>query len=272
MQPILFTIGEFEVRAWGLMVALGVLAGLWLATRLGKNSEFTEDILLEYVVYGLFAGILGARLWEVVFSWEQYAANPLHALMFWEGGLSIQGAVIANVLLALRYFPRKGLSFRRFVDIGAPALILGQAIGRIGCLFNGDAYGKPTDAWYGVVYQPGTPAYSAWGNVPLVPAELFEAGLDMVILWVLLYLFPRKQFDGQVALAYFVLYSLARFGLEFLRTDSLLIGGLKAAQLTALLTALAASLLWAWYATRTKVVIREVGYLRNLDRKKAKGV
>ena len=257
MQPILFTIGGFEVRAWGLMIAIGIFAGLWLAVRLGKNSEFTEEMLQEYVLYGLFVGLLGARLWEVAFSWEQYVVNPLHALMFWEGGLSIQGAVMANVFFALWYFRRKGLSFRRFADIGAPALILGQALGRIGCLLNGDAYGKPTESWYGIVYQPGTPAYAAWGNTPLMPAELFEAGFDMLILWVLLYLFPRKTFDGQVALAYFVLYSLARFGLEFLRTDSLLIGGLKAAQITALLTALVASLLWAWWAVRNKVVKTE---------------
>jgi phosphatidylglycerol:prolipoprotein diacylglycerol transferase len=253
LLPILFTIGDFEVRAWGLMLALGVLAGLGMAMRLGKNTEFTADVLQEYVLYGLVTGLLGARLWEVAFSWGQYAANPLHALMFWEGGLSIQGAVMANVLLALWYFPRKGLSFRRFVDIGAPSLILGQAIGRIGCLFNGDAYGKPTDAWYGVVYQPGTPAHAAWGNVPLVPAELFEAGLDMLILGLLLYLFPRRKFDSQVALAYFVLYSLARFGLEFLRTDSLMIGGMKAAQLTALMTALVAGMLWIYYVTRNQV-------------------
>lgn len=246
MQPILFSINGFEVRVWGIMVGLGIISGLWLATRLAKNSEFSEEILQEYLLYGILAGFLGARLWEVVFSWEQYADNPLHALMFWEGGLSIQGAIIANVLLAWWYFSRKGLSFWRFADIGAPALILGQSVGRIGCFFNGDAYGKPTDAWYGVIYHPETPAYQAWGAVPLVPAELMEAGLDLFILAVLLRIFRRKQFDGQVALAYFVLYSLARFGLEFLRTDSLMIGGIKAAQLTALLTAVAAASLLMW--------------------------
>ena len=240
MQPILFSITGFEVRVWGLMVSLGIVSGLWLALRLARNSEFSNDLLQDYLLYGILAGFIGARLWEVVFSWEQYADNPLQALLFWEGGLSIQGAVLANALVAWRYFSRKGLSFGRFADIGAPALILGQAIGRIGCFFNGDAYGKPTEAWYGVSYQPGTPAYQTWGPVPLVPAELIEAGLDLVILAVLLRLFCRKQFDGQVALAYFVLYSLGRFSLEFLRTDSLMSGGIKAAQLTALLTALAA--------------------------------
>lgn len=250
MYPILFTIGHLEIRVWGVMLILGVLAGLWLGLRLARSSRFSQDILIEYLLYGVVAGLIGARLWEVMFSWENFSANPIHALMLWEGGLSIQGAVAANVILAFWYFRRKELPFAQFADIGAPGLILGQAIGRIGCFFNGDAYGSPTNAWYGVVYQQGTPAYNAWGNTPLVPAELFEAGLDLVILGVLLYLFPRKKFDGQVALAYFVLYSAARFVLEFMRTDSLMLGGFKAAQITSLLTALVAGGLLAWWHYR----------------------
>jgi len=111
---------------------------------------------------------------------------------------------------------------------------------------------------YGVVYQPGTPAFHTWGGAALVPAELMEAGLDFVILGILLRVFSKKQFDGQVALAYFILYSLARFGLEFLRTDSLMIGGLKAAQLTALITALIAAGLWLWqmHQTRQAALVR----------------
>lgn len=254
MYPILFRIGSFEVHVWGLLVTIGIMAGLWLATRLAEKSEFTAEMLQDYVLYGAITGILGARAWEVAFSWSEYATNPVKALLLWQGGLSIQGAVVANVLLAWWYFRRKGLSFRRFADIGAPALILGQAIGRIGCFLNGDAYGKPTDAWYGVVYQPGTPAFQAWGATPLVPAELMEAGLDLLILAVLLYIFRRKKFDGQVTLAYFILYSLARFGLEFLRTDSLMIGGFKAAQITALATALAAAILWFWQMYKLRSV------------------
>ena len=250
MHPILFSIGSLDIRAWGLMLALGIVAGLWLAVRLARGSEFKEDDLLNYAIYGTLAGLIGARLWEVVFSWDRFASVPWHALMLWEGGLSIQGAVAANVLLAVWYFRSKCLSFRRFADIAAPGLILGQAIGRIGCFLNGDAFGKPTTAWYGVVYQPGTPAYDAWGTTPLVPAELFEAGADLAILAILVYLFPRRKFAGQVGLAYFVLYSAARFALEFLRTDSLMIGGIKAAQATALLTAVIAAGLLIRYGAR----------------------
>lgn len=246
MYPIMFTVGHFEIRVWGVMLILGVLAGLWLGLRLARHSRFSQEMLIEYLIYGVAAGLVGARLWEVAFSWGNYSAQPIHALMLWEGGLSIQGAVAANVIMAFWYFRRKRLPFAQFADIGAPGLILGQAIGRIGCFFNGDAYGTPTNAWYGVIYRPGTMAHSVWGSTPLVPAELFEAGLDMAILGVLLYLFPRKRFDGQVALVYFVLYSAARFALEFLRTDSLMLGGYKAAQLTSLLTALMAGGLLAW--------------------------
>lgn len=252
MHPILFTIGNIEIHVWGILVSLGVVAGLWLAIRLAEGSEFTAEMLQEYVIYGVVAGFLGARAWEVVFSWGEY--DPLQVLMFWQGGLSIQGAVVANIILASWYFGRKKLSFKRFADIAAPGLILGQAIGRIGCFFNGDAYGRPTESWYGIVYQPGTPAYNAWGTTPLVPAELIEACLDVIILAVLLRVFRKKQFDGQVAIAYFILYSLARFGLEFLRTDSLMLGGFKAAQLTALVTVLIAAGICLWQMHRTSVV------------------
>ena len=250
MYPVLFTIGSLEFRVWGLMVVTGVLAGLWLSLKLAKRAKFSQEAVTDYLVYGVIVGLAGARIWEVLFSWDQFAATPIHALMLWEGGLSIQGAVVANVILAFWYFRRNGLSFRKFADIGAPGLILGQAIGRIGCLLNGDAYGSPTNAWYGVVYQPGTSAYNAWGNTPLIPAEFFEAVIDMAILSVLLYLFPRKKFDGQVALVYFILYSVARFALEFLRTDSLMVWGFKAAQLTSLVMALAAGILLLWGSFR----------------------
>jgi phosphatidylglycerol:prolipoprotein diacylglycerol transferase len=254
MYPVLFTVGNFEFHTWGLLVGLGILAGVWLAINLAKGSEFTADMIEEYILYGVFVGFLGARAWEVIFSWGDYADNPLQALMFWQGGLSIQGAVVANLILAWWYFGHKKVSFRRFTDIAAPGLMLGQAIGRVGCFFNGDAYGIPTSAWYGVTYKPDTPAFSVWGSTPLVPAELMEAGLDLIILVVLLRLFRRKNFDGQVALAYFILYSLARFGLEFLRTDSLMVSGLKAAQLTAAATALIAAGIWLWQKRQAQAV------------------
>ena len=252
MYPVLFTVAGVQFHTWGIFVTLGILAGVWLTIRLAKGSEFSADKIQEFIIYGVVVGFLGARAWEVLFSLGDYVNEPWRAFMLWQGGLSIQGAVAANVIFSWWFFHREKLSYLKFADIAVPGLILGQAIGRIGCFFNGDAYGKPTDDWYGVIYKSGTSAFSAWGATPLVPAELMEAGLDIAILAVLLLVFKKRKFDGQVGLTYFVLYTLIRFGLEFLRTDSLMVGNFKAAQITALATAFIASFIWLWKMNKVR--------------------
>lgn len=241
MYPVLFHIGSFEVRAWGLLVALGIIAGLLVTLRLAQREEIDADLIYDYVIYVVIAGMLGARIWEVVFSWSNYAGDPISAFKFWSGGLSIQGAVAGGLLYTIWFIRKKGLGFWQFADVLAPGLILGQAIGRIGCFLNGDAYGIPTSSWLGVVYSQDTPAYAAFGSTPLIPAELLEGAGDLLIFGLLLYLFRKRTHRGFVALAYFVLYSVLRFTLEFWRGDSLMVEGtLKAAQLTSLVIALVA--------------------------------
>lgn len=238
MHPILFSIGSFEVRYWGVMVMLGVIAGTVLISKLAKRSGLLkEDLVLDFVIYAVIAGILGARIWEVLFSWQNFSANPVDALKFWNGGLSIQGGVLGGLLFAIWFIKKHHLDFWKFMDLLAPGLILGQGIGRIGCFFNGDAFGIPTKSVLGVVYQQGTPAYATYGATPLFPAELLEGAGDIVILLILLYLIRRKPFDGLIVLTYFILYSALRFTLEFWRGDSLhTLYNLKAAQLLSLAT------------------------------------
>ncbi|MCL4439840.1 MAG: prolipoprotein diacylglyceryl transferase [Firmicutes bacterium] len=249
MYPVLFYIGNFPVRAWGIMVALGILAGLWLAVRLAKKENIDPEKVMDFTLYAVIGGILGARLWEIIFGWEKFSSHPAEALKFWAGGLSIQGGVVAGLVICLWFIRRHKLPAWEFADVLAPGLILGQGIGRIGCLLNGDAYGIPTSLPIGVIYREGTPAYAAYGAQPLFPAEIIEGAADIAILFILLRIFRRKPFDGAVALTYFMLYSLVRFTLEFWRADSLtILGGLKAAQLTTLGTALLALglLIYKW--------------------------
>ena len=242
MHPILFHIGGFPIRSWGVMVSLGVLAGTMLAYRLAKREGFDGELIYDYVIYAIVAGILGARVWEVIFSWKNYLHDPVSAQEFWAGGLSVQGMVAGGVLVTIWFVRKHRLGFWRFADVLAPGLILGQAIGRIGCLLNGDAYGIPTNSWFGVVYKPGSPAFDVYGATPLVPAELMEGAGDLLILGVLLYLLRRKPFAGFIALLYFILYSALRFTLEFWRGDSLMVsGGLKAAQMASVLIAVVAA-------------------------------
>lgn len=244
MHPVLFHIGKFEFRSWGLMVALGILAGTWVAGRLAKREGFSTEAVYDYVMYVVIAGIVGARLWEVIFSWQNYGSDPASALKFWVGGLSIQGAVAGGLLFTLWYVRKHKIDFWSFADALAPGLILGQAIGRIGCFLNGDAYGMPTQSWIGVVYKPGTPAYDKFGFMPLIPAELMEGAGDLLIFGLLLYLLTRRPYKGFVTLMYFASYSLLRFVLEFWRGDSLTIfGTLKAAQMSSLIIAVSAAVI-----------------------------
>jgi phosphatidylglycerol:prolipoprotein diacylglycerol transferase len=244
MHPVLFQIGSFDVRIWGIMVSLGIIAGTYMAQRMARREGMDPELIFDFIIWGVVAGFLGARAWEMIFSWQNYVNDPLSALAFWNGGLSIQGAVAGGLLYTIWFIKKHNIKFWYFADILAPGLILGQAIGRIGCFFNGDAYGIPTQSWIGVLYSPGTPAYAAYGATPLVPAELMEGAGDFAIMFLLLYLFKRRPFQGFLALMYFVLYSLLRFTLEFWRGDSLLVDQtLKAAQVSSLAIAVTAIVL-----------------------------
>ena len=241
MHPILFHIGSFDIRVWGIMVSLGIIAGTYMARWMARREGLDPELIFDYIIWVVVAGVLGARAWEIVFSWQNYVSDPVSALKFWSGGLSIQGAVAVGLLYTIWFIKKHGINFWYFADILAPGLILGQAIGRIGCFFNGDAYGIPTQSWIGVIYSPNTPAYAAYGATPLVPAELMEGAGDLAIMLLLLLLFKRRPFRGFLGLMYFILYSLLRFTLEFWRGDSLLVDHtLKAAQVTSLAIALVA--------------------------------
>lgn len=242
MYPVLFEIFGLPVRAYGVFIAIGFLAGMWLAQRVARRyrPEFTDRIE-EFGIYALVGAIVGARIWEVTFTWDYYRENLLEVFAIWHGGISIQGAIAGGAVVAAWYCRSRKLSFWSFADVLTPGVVLGQAIGRLGaCLLNGDAYGKPTGSSFGLVYAPGTPAYEAFGAVPLWPAEVFEGVWDLGIMVFALWLLRRKRFDGQVFLWYVVIYSVGRFSLEFLRADSLGFLGLKAAQVTSVVLALGA--------------------------------
>lgn len=257
MYPILFHIAGLPVRSWGVMVSLGIILGTYLGYKELKKRNFDPNLILDFVLYAVIAGFIGGRLWEIAFSWSDYKNSPIEALAFWKGGLSIQGSVIGGLIAAIIFVKMRRINFWQFGDIVAPGLILGQAIGRIGCFLNGDAYGIPTNSVFGIVYNINTPAFAKYGYQPLFPAELFESAGDMVILIVLLLLKKRKPFEGTLALMYFILYSINRFILEFWRGDSLhTIYGLKVPQVLSILTILICIVIYSIRYYSTKKIIR----------------
>jgi len=234
------------------MMALGMIGAVGLAWYLaGKKGRFREDIL-NMSPYVLMAGLAGARLWEVAFSWSYYSSHLTEIPAFWEGGMSVQGSVLGGMLAVIFFTQKYRISFWELADIMAPGVLLGQAVGRIGCYLNGCCYGKPTSSFLGVIYPPGTDAYAAFGSASLVPAVLLESLWDFAAMGALIFLLPRKPFHGFIATLYFALYAVGRIILEFYRADSLAFWGLKAAQVTSLITLLAAFILMLFLWKKSK--------------------
>ncbi len=220
MRVTLFEVGGFSVHSYGVIVALAVLLALGVAHSLTKNTIYQEH-LLESFYYAIVAAIIGARVWHVFFfQWGYYSNHLGQIFAIWNGGISIMGAIIGGASGIAIYAWRKKLSFWEFADHLAPALVLGQALGRIACLLNGDAFGSPTGSGYGIVYPEGTMAYERYGSQPLWPAEIWEGQWDLVVFALLLILRNKKLPNGVLFLIYNILYAFGRFMLEYLRGDS----------------------------------------------------
>lgn len=221
MLQTLFSIGGFPLRSYGVVVVLAIIIGLGVAYHLASSEKEYRKHLLDLVVYAVIGAIIGARLWQVFFyEWGYYSLHPVEILMIWHGGMAIQGALVGAFIVGWIYTRKHQLDFWKMADIAAPGIILGQGIGRIACFLNGDAFGSPTNQGFGLVYPPGTPAYEAYGSQPLWPAEVWEGQWDMIIFALIIILLRwRKWPRGILFLTYIVLYSLGRFGLEFLRGD-----------------------------------------------------
>ncbi|MCF6094152.1 prolipoprotein diacylglyceryl transferase [Microaerobacter geothermalis] len=232
----LFTIAGIPIYTHGVGIALAALLGMWLAQRQAKANGYNPEIILDFVVYALIGGILGARIWYVIFSWKTYVNNPIEIFFIWEGGLAIQGGLLGGILIGIWFAKKRNIPVWTLADIIAPGLILGMAIGRIGDFMAGDDYGIASEV-FGVIYQPDSIAYKANGPVPLFPTALFEATADLIIMGILLMLKKRKLYEGFLFLWMLTLYSFARFFLEFFRGDSLrTFFDLRTAQLTAVAT------------------------------------
>lgn len=222
MHQYLFFIGDFPVRAYGLVISLSIMlatgVGYFLVKADGRDAE---KHIVDLGIYCGLAGLLGARLWDVFFfDWDYYSQHLTELLNVWQGGMAIQGGVFLGVLTGVAYCRYHKLDTLHLMDVLAPAIILGQALGRCANLLNGDAFGAPTGSSFGIIYPAATLAAHTYGNQPLWPAEIWEGQLDMVIFALLLiYRATVKHAKGQCFALYVMLYCTARFGLEFLRGD-----------------------------------------------------
>ncbi len=222
MNPVAFSVFGLEVRWYGLLIASAMVIGTIIASKRAKNYGIDEDVVIDILIYAIPAAIIGARLYYVIFEWERFGGDFYKIINLRTGGLAIHGGVIAAVLAGFIYCRIKKLQFPKLLDLFAPSIILGQAIGRWGNYMNGEAHGGPTDLPWGIMVD----------GVKVHPTFLYESLWNLAVFFLLLWIDKNhKKFNGQIFLTYGILYSIARFFIEGMRTDSLMIGGLRTAQL-----------------------------------------
>ena len=237
MHQYLFYIGDFPIRAYGLVLSLSIILASSVAYFLAKKDGRYHSHIVDMGVYCGLSGLLGARLWDVFFfDWEYYHDHLSEILFVWQGGMAIQGGVFLGVITGIIYCRRHNIDILAMMDICAPAIIFGQGLGRCANLLKGDAFGAPTGGDYGIIYPHSTLAYHTYGSQPLWPAEIWEGQLDFVIFALLLLFRAFPHAKGQAFALYVMLYSTARFFLEYLRGDytDLILGMFKSAQMTSI--------------------------------------
>jgi phosphatidylglycerol:prolipoprotein diacylglycerol transferase len=229
LNPIAFSIGSIQIRWYGIIIAVGALLGLTLAIREGRRFGIPKDFFFDLLLVGLPSALIGARLYYVAFEWDQYRNNPIEILMIWHGGIAIYGALIGAIISAVIYTHRMGYPFLRIADICAPGLIVGQMLGRWGNFMNQEAHGGPVSENFlrNTLHLPGFIVNQMYiDGVYYHPTFLYESMWSLLGLGLLL-LLRRQKFlrMGELFMSYFIWYSLGRFYVEGVRTDSLAFAG-----------------------------------------------
>lgn len=253
-DPIIARLGPVELGWHGIFTALAVVAAVWLGLRRAERRGLPAEPLGRVATWALVGGVLGARLFHVLDHLPYYRANPLEGLAVWEGGIAVYGAFLGGIAAALLAARGAELPTWPLLDAAAPAMLVGQAIGRLGCFSNGDAWGAPTGGPWGVVYwHPNDLLPPGLLGVPTHPYPLYEiAAVALLLGWLGLTRDWLRAQPGRLFLVAAVGYSIVRFGLTFFRQETVLFGGLQEAQLVALATGLVAlgTLLVRWRGQR----------------------
>ena len=252
-----FSVFGFEIAFYGITIALGVIAGITMAAILAKKTGQDADTYYDLATYAVIISIMGARLYYVIFSWDNYKDNLLSIFNLRQGGLAIYGGVIAAIITTYVFGRIKKIPFGLLLDTAGPGLILGQIIGRWGNFFNREAFGEytnnllamqiPLDA---VRKSDVTEKMMEFAEmidgvtfIQVHPTFLYESLWNVCILTLMLLWIKRKKFNGEVFLVYLLGYGVGRFWIESLRTDQLIISGLglPASQVLAVIMVVCAS-------------------------------
>ena len=218
MHPIAFHFGAVTIYWYGVMAAVGLLAATLILNSNRKYINMTKDQCSNAIIVALVAGVLGARIFYVVQFFDLYRDNLLEVIRIDRGGLVYYGGFILAVLSLVVYSKIAKIDLVRMWDGFTPALAVAHAFGRIGCFLNGCCFGKPTELFVGMAYPEGSDPASRYGEVPLHPVQLYEAGENLLCAVLYFYL-VRKAPRGVAVSSYFIIYGILRFINEFARGD-----------------------------------------------------
>lgn len=251
VSPIAFKIGSFEIRWYALCIMLGFLLAIIYCLVQCKKQNIESDTIIDLAIIAMVFGLIGARIYYVLFRIKDYIKDPLSIFKIWNGGLGIYGGIILVVVVAFFYCRKKKLPFLKLADIAAPAILIGQACGRWGNFFNQEAFGVNTDLPWGMtgnlvaenIRNEASEVEKLFGitldsHKAVHPTFLYESlwcALGILVLW-LVYV-KAKKFDGEIILLYCAWYGFGRMFIEGLRTDSLILfANIRVSQLVAFVT------------------------------------
>lgn len=220
-NPVAFTIFGLDIRWYGICVATGILVAVLIAYYRAPQHKIQSDRVIDIILVSLPVGIVGARLYYVIFNWEYYKGDFFKIINLRSGGLAIHGGLIFGFLTAALLCYLWNISPLNFLDLMAPSIAIGQSIGRWGNFFNQEAHGGPTDLPWAILVK---------GEM-VHPTFLYESLWCLFLFFVLILIDRQREYFGKTFFFYCALYSLERFFVEQLRTDSLMLGPLRVAQL-----------------------------------------
>lgn len=239
MNPVIFNIGGFEIRWYSVLIAIAVIIGYFLILSESKRFKIKKEFMFNMMFWTLIFAIIGARLYYVAFNLEYYISNPIEIFQIWKGGLAIHGGLLFGAITILIYCKKYQVRVGKILDIIVPALLLGQAIGRWGNFFNGEAYG--TIVTYNQLVDMKIIPQFIIDNMFIngayhLPMFYFESLWCLLGFFLSLFLRRRKYIkDGQLVAFYMMWYGVARFVIEMFRTDALMAGNVKIAQVVSIL-------------------------------------
>lgn len=250
LNPIAWQGGPFTIHWYGVIIATGVILALWLSVREGKRQGIAEDVFYDYLLWALPVAIICARIYYVAFQWPYYRLHPGEIIAIWDGGIAIYGAIIGGFISLLIFCHSRQLPVWTMLDVIAPTVILAQAIGRWGNFMNQEAFGAITSK-ANLLAQHIPQWIIAQMHIQgayRVPTFLYESLWDFVGFLLLISLRHRQHLfkEGEVFFSYLIWYSMGRFVIEGMRTDSLMWGPIRVSQLLSVILFIGSVALVLW--------------------------